>query len=63
MVKLACLLKLVPTELDELWEVWIVFFENLKCNLGSVGTLSFLDFSTSALPYCAYNNVAVNLAY
>jgi hypothetical protein len=63
MVKLACLLKLVLTELDELWEVRIVFFENLKSNLGSVGSFSFLDFSTSALSYCTNNKVAVNLAY
>ena len=49
MVKLRCLLKLIFAILDESWvESFLVFLEDLECDLFSIGLFTFLDFATEA---------------
>ena len=49
MVKLLCLLNLSFAKLNKLLgEAWLVFLEDLKCDLGSIGLETFLDFGTEA---------------
>ena len=49
MVKLLCLLNLSFAKLNKLLgEAWLVFLEDLKCDLCSIGLETFLDFGTEA---------------
>jgi hypothetical protein len=63
MVKFRCLLKLIFAILNKLLgEAWLVFLKDLKCDLGSIKSLTFLDFTTVAFSKGASNNEVVNFS-